>query len=357
MKSNTGKTILIYFIAVIVITSIISPFSVYHLSPKRQSAGRTAVFILDEDALESIYKDKVLNLDSAEMKTYAELRDEIYSEAAMNEILLAAMICVGIGIATLILYHVIKKQKTKDLLAFVEVICSVNESTVPSNGDNLRELYEQLEKHFEENLKSYKKLNAYITHEQKNALFLLRARLEYDGHHEYLKQLDDIATSIEDILTISDTEDEKAMEETDCILICAELCDKYEKLNHPIDFSFDEDDCLILAKPRWIERAIGNLLDNAVKYGKGQPIELSISRKYGNIIITVADQGCGISKDEQKKIFHNRYRVKDLNKDGYGIGLSLVTHVCDLCGGFVWVESAPERGSTFYLSFPAIQNV
>ena len=355
LKGKTGRLFLIYFAAVIIIVLIASLLFVMRNEQARNTDKKAAVFVLDEAAMEMAYKNKMINLDFAELKRYSDLKDEIQREIAAGELAFIVSLCLGIGIATLFLYRSIKKQRMADLHEFVEMIDSMNETVYSGADNNIRKLYTKLEKHFEENLKSYKKLSAYLSHEQKNALFLLRAKLEYDGHREYLKQLDDVAASMEDILTISDTDEEQVMEETDCVLICAELCDSCQKLRNPVRFSFSEDDCTILAKPRWIERAVSNLLDNAVKYGNGEPVELSIERKYNNVIITVADHGCGIPKNEQEKIFKNRYRVKELNKDGYGIGLSLVTHVCDLCGGFVWVDSESNQGSTFYLSFPAAE--
>ena len=101
-----------------------------------------------------------------------------------------------------------------------------------------------------------------------------------------------------------------------------------------------------------IYRAICNLLDNAIKYGEDKPIEINVKNKNNSIIISVHDNGIGIPQELQDKIFNHRYRINELNKDGYGIGLSLVSHVCDLCSGFVWVESEKNKGSTFYLSFP-----
>lgn len=57
--------------------------------------------------------------------------------------------------------------------------------------------------------------------------------------------------------------------------------------------------------------------------------------------------------EQQEKIFENRYRIGNRQKNGYGIGLSLVRHVAELCGGFVWVESEEAKGSKFKLIFPA----
>ena len=319
VKDRTKSIIVIYFLAITCLIALFSLSFIFggmftHHDKDKQSA----IFILDEKALEQTYKHGVVNLDVSEIKTHSEFVDEILKEVAKREVLFLLILCAIIGAITVCLYLSLKKQNKKRLEELASEIRAIKEPL---------------------NLKSFKKLSSYLSHEQKNAISLLRAKLQYYGHEEYLKQLDDISTSIEDVLTLSDSENIEMFEETDCTLICAELCDAYKKLNNSINFTFNEDNCSILAKPRWIVRAVSNLLDNAVKYGKGLPIDMSVSRQYDSVVITVTDYGCGISKNEQNKIFQNRYRVKDLNRDGYGIGLSLVSHVCDLCGGFVWVDS------------------
>lgn len=65
----------------------------------------------------------------------------------------------------------------------------------------------------------------------------------------------------------------------------------------------------------------------------------------------VKDNGIGIDKTKLSTIFDYRYRVNELNKDGFGIGLSLVSHVTDLCGGFASVKSTAGKGSTFIYHF------
>lgn len=49
------------------------------------------------------------------------------------------------------------------------------------------------------------------------------------------------------------------------------------------------------------------------------------------------------------------YCMNEFNKDGYGIGLSVVNHVYELCGGYAYVESEVDQGTIFYLSFPECQ--
>lgn len=91
---------------------------------------------------------------------------------------------------------------------------------------------------------------------------------------------------------------------------------------------------------------------NAIKYGGVGEIALHVGAKNGSVIIQVTDHGIGIPQKEQERIFNYQYRIGQMKKDGYGIGLNLVNHVCSLCGGFATVESIPHEATTFYLSFP-----
>ena len=104
------------------------------------------------------------------------------------------------------------------------------------------------------------------------------------------------------------------------------------------------------------ERALLNLLDNAVKYSpEDKVIEISVRLQVDSIIIAVSDHGIGISKRESEKIFEKFYRSPLLNGrkiPGSGIGLTLVKEIVEAHGGMIKVESKIGKGSTFILSFP-----
>ena len=105
-----------------------------------------------------------------------------------------------------------------------------------------------------------------------------------------------------------------------------------------------------------IDRALANLLDNAVKYSNGdKEIRVTLARTGDEATISVEDHGMGIPKSEINRIFERFHRVSTgLVHDvkGSGLGLSLVQHIAEAHGGSVSVESEVGIGSTFRLHLP-----
>lgn len=109
-----------------------------------------------------------------------------------------------------------------------------------------------------------------------------------------------------------------------------------------------------------IENVLYNLLDNALKY-TGENPEITVGTKNINnkIQIFVKDNGIGISKKEQKKIFEPLYRVATgniHNVKGFGLGLNYVKQIVEKHNGSIFVESMPGKGSIFYIEFNVKNN-
>lgn len=103
---------------------------------------------------------------------------------------------------------------------------------------------------------------------------------------------------------------------------------------------------------------IYNLIDNAIKYSPDSPvIDVSTTHLEGFIRLSVRDQGIGISKRNQKKIFDKLYRVPtgDLHDvKGYGLGLSYVRAIVENHGGTITVNSELHHGSEFVVNLPVV---
>lgn len=107
--------------------------------------------------------------------------------------------------------------------------------------------------------------------------------------------------------------------------------------------------------PQAFSQALVNLLSNAVKYsGADRTIMVKAVRSNGHLEVSVSDQGLGVPKWEQEKIFDSFYRASNTaaHAPGAGLGLALVKHFASAHGGAVTVTSAPGRGSCFAILLP-----
>lgn len=146
------------------------------------------------------------------------------------------------------------------------------------------------------------------------------------------------------------------MGETDLSELVQMICEEQEKLlpqhvtlkvevqdgvNWKLDYSM-------------FSRTLTNLLENSVKYiGTGKNITVILCETEEKILLSVEDDGIGISKENQEKIFDRFYRVDASRTEGesMGLGLSMVKQITELNGGKISVESELGKGSTFNIIF------
>ncbi len=110
----------------------------------------------------------------------------------------------------------------------------------------------------------------------------------------------------------------------------------------------------IVADAHMLRQAVTNLVDNAIKYShQGGHVHVATRLNNSQIVVSVADDGPGISQADQAHLFEKFYRVRkreNMAVKGSGLGLAIVRGVARRHGGDAWVESQLGQGSTFYLS-------
>jgi len=116
-------------------------------------------------------------------------------------------------------------------------------------------------------------------------------------------------------------------------------------------------DAAVLADRRRLGQIVRNLLDNAIKFSRsGGTVRLIAGRERGEAYFAVRDEGPGIPRAEQEKIFQRFYQIdrsRSKTRPGTGLGLAIVKHLVQLHGGKIEVESELGRGSVFRVFLPA----
>ncbi len=269
--------------------------------------------------------------------------------------LLIVSICFFVLLSSGILLYGIRFLDKKHDEKIADDLMQVGDDIDSINEPLLRREYQLINEKISAFEEDQKRLHSYIAHEQKNLIMLLRGRMDKINDSYISKDIDKLSKSVDDILALSAHNDQRKTI-CDLAMIAAEQCDSYRSIYPQLTFYFDEEsNYTILGKEQWLYRMLDNLLENAVKYGQQKPITVYLEQKYNSVLLYVKDQGKGMSENEQDCIFDYGYRIHALKKDGYGIGLSLVRHVCDLCDGIIRVKSELGEGSLFILAFPLVK--
>jgi two-component system phosphate regulon sensor histidine kinase PhoR len=132
---------------------------------------------------------------------------------------------------------------------------------------------------------------------------------------------------------------------------------QFEKYNASVSVITEGDNFMIEADRLHITSVLYNLLDNALKYSRENPvIEVNLSGLPGDIVeLKVSDRGIGIAKEFQRKIFDKFFRVPmgdRHNIKGYGLGLSYVSEIVHRHMGYIEVDSEIGKGTTFKIILP-----
>ena len=124
--------------------------------------------------------------------------------------------------------------------------------------------------------------------------------------------------------------------------------------DHPIELNLPQEELFVLGDSRRIHQVVANLLANARTHTPlGTKINVTARQTLAEVIIEVADNGPGLSKSDQERIFERFFRADPArvrhSGEGSGLGLSIVDAVMKAHGGYVSVKSELDKGATFTL--------
>lgn len=176
---------------------------------------------------------------------------------------------------------------------------------------------------------------------------------------EETKRLNEL---IEDVLTLSFIEqnlDIKA-ERINLIKVLEDIIFKLENIAviKRIDLKLisEEKNIFIQSNKYSLTRIFINIIDNSIKYSpEGESIEIKVSYNEGKVVVTVSDNGRGISKEDMPRIFERFYRVdksRTRKEKGTGLGLAIVKHLTKSIGGEIDLKSELGKGTDFSIILP-----
>ncbi len=189
---------------------------------------------------------------------------------------------------------------------------------------------------------------------------------------EYIKQLSDNSTRLIKVvnrfLNVARIEQGRLIEKREIFDIVDIIDTNIKEMDllikeKEIDFSFDFSKDIITIISGDLEKlkiVIQNLIENAIRYTpKKGKIKIDLKNIQNNLIFSVKDDGYGIPKEEQEKIFTKFFRgsnIKKVDTEGSGLGLFVIKNIIEAHNGRIWLESEGEnKGTTFYFTLPIVK--
>lgn len=277
------------------------------------------------------------------------------------------------------IYSVLNKLKKKDLSSIISEKKSVLNPLKGLNQEIFT--YATLKQREIDDLKKMaafrREFLADVSHELKTPIFaaqgyvhtLLDGAMEDENVRDKFlqkaaKSLDGLDMLVQDLLTLSQMETGQITMHKEHFDICSlarEIFDQIEGkvLKRDIQIGFGEHckkSVYVYADPQRISQVLTNLISNAIKYTHDQgTVTVNFEKHKNDVLVTVADNGPGISPAHIHRIFERFYRVeksRSKDKGGTGLGLAIVKHILEAHQAKIKVESEMGKGSVFSFRLP-----
>jgi two-component system, OmpR family, sensor histidine kinase MprB len=259
--------------------------------------------------------------------------------------------------------------ETRDLSGRID---SVGEDEIGRLAASFNAMLDALERSMsalDASVHAQRQLVADASHELRTPVTSLRTNIEIlqqaenmDEHDrrrllsDVVEQIEELTLLMNDLIDLARGEEPRAStEEVRVDLVVGEVVARARRHALSTPFLLELEPTIVTGVPARLERAVSNLIDNAVKYSPaGEPVEISL----GATELTVRDHGAGISAQDLPHVFDRFYRGAEARgRPGSGLGLAIVLQVVDQLGGSVTAEPAPGRGTLMRLCLPGAETV
>lgn len=184
-----------------------------------------------------------------------------------------------------------------------------------------------------------------------------RVKRRLQGAHEQVQRMADLVNRLLDVSRIGAGRIELEVEEINLVGLVGEVLDRFdlELKAAGCHLTFDMLDHPIVRADRFrLDQVVTNLVSNAIKYGRGNPIQVVVDCKDGDAVLSIEDQGMGISRDNIDRIFERFERASGSNSiTGLGLGLYISKRLIEAMGGAISVSSKIDVGSKFTIELPS----
>jgi two-component system sensor histidine kinase MprB len=313
---------------------------------------------------------------------FAQPLTEVDSLLSRLRLILAALVVGGIALAALLGRLVAGAamaplKRLTQAAEHVAVTSDLSRRIAPSGEDEIGRLarsfnamLDALERSMsalDASVDAQRQLVADASHELRTPVTSLRTNIEILqqgqalGAEEHGRLLSDVVEQIEeltllvnDLIDLARGEEPRVdTEEVRLDLLVEDVLERARRRSPGTPLRVELAPTLVTGVPARLERAVGNLLDNAVKYGApGEPVEVRLTGEE----LTVRDHGPGISAGDLPHIFDRFYRGADARgRPGSGLGLAIVRQVAVQQGGSVAAEHAPGGGTLMRLRLPGAE--
>jgi len=256
-----------------------------------------------------------------------------------------------------------QRRNTKNLYSPIEYV---------NNGDEISSLidsFNSMSKRLGRSFESQKEFVENASHELKTPLAIISANIDSILEDSKVSRKDLVAflnnskesvkfmnSLTEDLLLLSFLDQEISTTDIDIKEIVSKSIDEARNLDEGFNIflSCEEEKIRIKGNKALIQRAFSNIIENALKYSKGDRMDVKVLKKDSNILIRFKDNGVGIPKDKRKKIFQRFYRLdksRSRKVGGSGLGLAITSEIIKKHGGNIYANDV-KKGAEFIVSLP-----